>query len=93
MGGQLLLSSEGALRPPPWGGTARRSPLFFLFRAILSVYGSSQARGRIRATAVGLHHSLHRPGEGSSGTHRRMDFIFVSGQGPSDGWKSEGKPT
>ena len=32
---------------------------FWLFRAALAAYGSSQARGRIRAVAAGLHHS-HR---------------------------------
>ena len=32
---------------------------FFLFRAALTAYGSSQARGLIGATAAGLHHS-HR---------------------------------
>ena len=31
--------------------------IFFLFRAIPLTYGSSQARGRIRATAAGLHHT------------------------------------
>ena len=31
--------------------------LFFLFRAAPTAYGSSQARGQIRATAAGLHHS------------------------------------
>ena len=30
---------------------------FFLFTAALVAYGSSQARGRIRASATGLHHS------------------------------------
>ena len=30
---------------------------FFLFRAAPVAYGSSQARGRIRAIAAGLHHS------------------------------------
>ena len=30
---------------------------FFLCRAIPKAYGSSQARGRIGATAAGLHHS------------------------------------
>ena len=30
---------------------------FLLFRAGLEAYGSSQARGRIRAVAAGLHHS------------------------------------
>ena len=30
---------------------------FFLFRAILMAYGGSQAKGGIRATAAGLHHS------------------------------------
>ena len=30
---------------------------FFLFRAILTAYGGSKARGQIRATAAGLHHS------------------------------------
>ena len=33
--------------------------LFLLFRAALAAYGGSQARGRIGATAAGLHHS-HR---------------------------------
>ena len=31
--------------------------LFFLFRATPVAYGSSQARGGIRAAAAGLHHS------------------------------------
>ena len=30
---------------------------FFLFRAASAAFGSSQARGRIRAVAAGLHHS------------------------------------
>ena len=30
---------------------------FFLFRATPMAYGSSQAKGRIRAAAAGLHHS------------------------------------
>ena len=30
---------------------------FCLFRAVPEAYGSSQARGRIRAVAAGLHHS------------------------------------
>ena len=34
-------------------------PYFLLFRAISVAYGSSWARGLIRATAAGLHHS-HR---------------------------------
>ena len=33
---------------------------FFLFRAIPMAYGGSQARGLIRATAAGLHHSNSR---------------------------------
>ena len=34
------------------------TPLFFgLFRAAPAAYGSSQARGRVGATAAGLHHS------------------------------------
>ena len=32
-------------------------PLFLLFRATCVAYGGSQARGLIRAVAVGLHHS------------------------------------
>ena len=35
---------------------------FFLFRAILAAYGSSQTRSRIRATAAGLHHSHSNTG-------------------------------
>ena len=35
---------------------------FFLFRAAPSVYGSSQARGQIRAAAAGLHHSHSNAG-------------------------------
>ena len=31
--------------------------LFCLFRAVPMVYGGSQARGLIRATVAGLHHS------------------------------------
>ena len=30
---------------------------FLLFKAALAAYGSSQARGAIRAAAAGLHHS------------------------------------
>ena len=40
--------------------TASATPFFFfflLFRAVLVAYGSSLARGRIRATAAGLCHS------------------------------------
>ena len=29
----------------------------FIFRAVLAAYGSSQARGLIRAAVAGLHHS------------------------------------
>ena len=36
--------------------------LFFAFRAALSIYGNSQARGRIIATAAGLHHSHSNTG-------------------------------
>ena len=59
--------------PRPWGGRAGSSDrtdtlpfasFFFLFfyffvffRAASSAYGSSQARGRIRAAAANLHHS------------------------------------
>ena len=31
--------------------------IFLLFRATLAAYGSSQARGQIRAVAASLHHS------------------------------------
>ena len=31
--------------------------LFFFLRAAPAIYGSSQARGQIRAVATGLHHS------------------------------------
>ena len=34
---------------------------YLLFRAAPSAYGSSQAHGRIRATAVNLHHSSQQP--------------------------------
>ena len=40
---------------------------FCLFRATLVAYGSSQARGQIRAAAVGLHHS-----HSSSGSELRL---------------------
>ena len=41
-----------------------RATSFFLlfFRAALAAYGSSQARGRIRATAAGLYHSHSNAG-------------------------------
>ena len=35
---------------------------FLLFRAVRAAYGSSQARGRIGATAVGLHHGHSNTG-------------------------------
>ena len=35
--------------------------VFCLFRAVPMAYGDSQARGRIRATAAGLHHSHSKP--------------------------------
>ena len=35
---------------------------FLLFRAAPTAYGSSQARGRIRAVAVSLHHSHSNAG-------------------------------
>ena len=34
----------------------------FVFRAMPTAYGSSQARGRIRAVAAGLHHSHSNTG-------------------------------
>ena len=34
---------------------------FFFFRVIPAAYGNSQARGRIRAAAAGLHHSHSNP--------------------------------
>jgi len=34
----------------------------FVFRAAPVAYGSSQARGHIRAAAAGLHHSHNNPG-------------------------------
>ena len=41
----------------------RKLPFFFLlFRAIPMAYGNSQARGRIGATATGLHHSQSHTG-------------------------------
>ena len=42
--------------------TAVRFFFFFFFRATPSAYGGSQARGRIRATAAGLHHSHRNAG-------------------------------
>ena len=36
--------------------------LFLLFRAAPVAYGSSQARGRIRTTAAGLHHNHSNTG-------------------------------
>ena len=39
-----------------WGG------FFGLFRTAPATYGSSQARGRIGATAAGLHHSHSNTG-------------------------------
>ena len=35
---------------------------FFLFRAVLVAYASSQARGRVQAAAAGLHHSHSNEG-------------------------------
>ena len=35
---------------------------FLLFRSAPATYGSSQARGQIRATAAGLHHSQSNTG-------------------------------
>ena len=35
--------------------------IFGLFRAATKAYGGSQARGQIRATAAGLHHSHSNP--------------------------------
>ena len=33
----------------------------FIYKAAFGAYGSSQARGQIRATAGGLHHSHSQP--------------------------------
>ena len=41
-----------------WGGDF----FFYLFRATPEAYGGSQARGRIRAAASGLHHSHSNTG-------------------------------
>ena len=54
-----------------------------LFRAAPSAYGSSQAKGRIRATAANVHHSswqhqiLNPKSEARDGTHILMDTIRV----------------
>ena len=50
------------MEPAPWGPPCwlGPNPIFFLcvfFGAAPEVYGGSQARGLIRATAAGLHHS------------------------------------
>ena len=39
--------------------TSHSGAFFFLFMAIPAAYGSSQARGQIRAAFAGLHHSLN----------------------------------
>ena len=38
-------------------GICNSCQIFFFFKATLAAYGSSQARGQIRAAASGLHHS------------------------------------
>ena len=59
-------AASGPRRSPAWNSaldthtSSPSSPVFlfcFVFRAALSVYGSSQARGRIRGVTAGLHHS------------------------------------
>ena len=52
----MVPDSKNLLRPKD---ICSCSPFLFLlfFRAAPSAYGGSQARGRIRATAAGLHHS------------------------------------
>ena len=53
-----------ASAPLPRGCSLPRwpPPLFFLFRATLATYGSSQARDLIGATPAGLHHSHRNAG-------------------------------
>ena len=55
--------------------------VFLLFRAAPLAYGSSQARGRIRDVAAGLHHSprqhqiLHPLSEARDRTRILMDWV------------------
>ena len=53
------LEPESPPRPTHYGTDYLFFFFFFLLflRAILAAYGSSQARGQIRAVAAGLHHS------------------------------------
>ena len=55
----LLTAFIQSLSPPPVSGLLFQWVcfIFCLFRAAPAAYGSSQARGWIRATAAGLHHS------------------------------------
>ena len=50
------------LFPPAWPYYFFKSFFVFFFRAVPSAYGGSQARGRIGAAPVGLHHSHSNTG-------------------------------
>ena len=61
-GVMLFVHSDGGGMASSRSLGFRKATLFFffcflLFRAEHAAYGSSQARGRIRASAAGLHHS------------------------------------
>ena len=53
--------------------------MLLLFRAALVAYGGSQARGRIGATAAGLHHSH---GNAGSELHLRPVPQLMAALGP-----------
>ena len=57
LGGCKSLAAQGWIRTGITWGT-----FIYFFRAAPVAYGSSQARGPIRATAVGLHHSHSNKG-------------------------------
>ena len=65
---------------------------FFFFTAIPVAYGSSHVRGRIRAAAAGLHHSLWEHKilnplrEARDKTHSLMDTMLGS-QPPEPQWE------
>ena len=69
---QMFLESKLLLLPPLllWGKLKGKSLIgyfLFLFTSTPAAYGSSQARGRIRAAAAGLHHS-----HGNSGSELHL---------------------
>ena len=59
---------------------------FFFFRAAPTAYGSSQARGQIRATATGLHHSLSRAYTTAHGNVRSLSHRGRPGIEPTSSW-------